>query len=50
MEKFPSGTDYVRRTAEMIKTQYPGSWTAMQGKLRQLYKTEQQREYKNKNG
>jgi len=30
--------DYVRRTAEWIKTEYPGSAAAMLPRLRQIYR------------
>ena len=42
-EKHPVGPDYVRRTAEMIRTKYPASWEAMRPRLTQLYRAEVKR-------
>ena len=40
LERNPVGTDYVRRTAEMIRTKYPASWPAMRPRLQQIYRAE----------
>jgi hypothetical protein len=40
LERNPVGPDYVRRTAEMIRTKYPASWQAMRPRLKQLYRAE----------
>ncbi len=40
LQRNPVGPDYVRRTAEMIRTKYPASWAAMQPRLQQIYREE----------
>lgn len=43
LERHPVGPDYVRRTADMVRTKYPGSWAAMKPRLAQIYRAEVKR-------
>lgn len=43
LERNPCGPDYLRRTADWIRTTYPDSWTALRPKLQALYRAEARR-------
>ena len=40
LERHPVGPDYVKRTADMVRTKYPASWAAMKPRLQQIYRAE----------
>ena len=40
LERNPGSADYLRRTADWIRTTYPGSWASMRPRLQQLYRAE----------
>ena len=40
LERNPVGPDYVRRTADMVRTKYPASWQAMRPRLEKIYREE----------